>query len=182
MLPFEFRHVTELHELCNDASFWVSACHETSQIAWRWVPSTSKWLNESCMPPSKGPRTKLGYDNHLWKDVFSHPPTLTWHVLIRPFHLIGIPKHTFSYFLILSLFSPKQNFQYTLSHSLSVTPNIISYSRKWGYSSSTFSSSSVLHNYCFKRTILVEKKGRSNTPMPTWKLEISALGIAPRPP
>jgi len=45
MHPFEFRHVTELHELPNDG------CQ---------VPK--KWSNESCMPPSKGPRTKLGYD------------------------------------------------------------------------------------------------------------------------
>ena len=27
------------------------------------MPSTSKWPNTSCMPPSKGPWTKLGYDS-----------------------------------------------------------------------------------------------------------------------
>jgi len=34
------------------------------------VPSTSKWPNTSCMPPSTGPRTKLGYDrqhHYLWQ-------------------------------------------------------------------------------------------------------------------
>jgi len=33
MLSFDFRHVTELHELCNDAFFWFPACHGTSRIA-----------------------------------------------------------------------------------------------------------------------------------------------------
>ena len=32
MLPFYFRHITELHGLCNNASFWLLACHGTSQI------------------------------------------------------------------------------------------------------------------------------------------------------
>ncbi|KAK7396728.1 hypothetical protein VNO78_17886 [Psophocarpus tetragonolobus] len=42
--------------------------------------------------------------------------------------------------------------------------------RKRGCSSSASSSSSVLHNYRFKRTILVGKRGGSTTPVPTWKL------------
>ncbi|KAG5055731.1 hypothetical protein JHK85_008241 [Glycine max] len=42
--------------------------------------------------------------------------------------------------------------------------------RKRGCSSSASSSSSVLHNYRFKRTILVGKRGGSSTPVPTWKL------------
>jgi len=33
ILPFDFRHVTELHGLCNNASFWLPTCHETSRIA-----------------------------------------------------------------------------------------------------------------------------------------------------
>jgi len=33
MLSFDFWHVTELHELCNDVFFWFSACHRTSRIA-----------------------------------------------------------------------------------------------------------------------------------------------------
>jgi len=31
-LPFDFRHVTELHGLCNNTFFWLPACHETSRI------------------------------------------------------------------------------------------------------------------------------------------------------
>nr|XP_025605365.1 uncharacterized protein LOC112696736 isoform X2 [Arachis hypogaea] len=42
--------------------------------------------------------------------------------------------------------------------------------RKRGCSSSASSSSSVLHNYRFKRAILVGKRGGSTTPVPTWKL------------
>ena len=42
--------------------------------------------------------------------------------------------------------------------------------RKRGCSSSASSSSSVLHNYRFKRAILVGKRGGSSTPVPTWKL------------
>ncbi|XP_077250169.1 uncharacterized protein LOC143889736 [Tasmannia lanceolata] len=36
--------------------------------------------------------------------------------------------------------------------------------------SSTSSSSSVLHNYRFKRAILIGKRGGSSTPVPTWKM------------
>ncbi|MED6161706.1 hypothetical protein PIB30_063236, partial [Stylosanthes scabra] len=43
---------------------------------------------------------------------------------------------------------------------------------RWG-SSSASSSSSVLHNYKFKRAILVGKRGGSTTPIPTWKLLVS---------
>ena len=32
-LPLDFRHVTEIHGLCNNASFWHSACHGNSRIA-----------------------------------------------------------------------------------------------------------------------------------------------------
>ena len=32
-LPFNFRHVTELHWLCYNAFFWLPACHRTSRIA-----------------------------------------------------------------------------------------------------------------------------------------------------
>ncbi|XP_027350811.1 uncharacterized protein At5g41620-like [Abrus precatorius] len=42
--------------------------------------------------------------------------------------------------------------------------------RKRGCSSSASSSSSVLHNYRFKRAILVGKRGGSTTPVPTWRL------------
>ena len=62
MLPFDFRHVTESHELCNNASFWSLACHRTSRIVQQRVPSTSKRLNKGCMPSNNGTRTKLGYD------------------------------------------------------------------------------------------------------------------------
>ena len=47
---FGFQNVTELHELCNNASFWLPACYGTSWIMQRWVPSTSKWSNEGCIP------------------------------------------------------------------------------------------------------------------------------------
>ncbi|CAL9026353.1 unnamed protein product [Prunus brigantina] len=42
--------------------------------------------------------------------------------------------------------------------------------RKRGCSSSASSSSSIIQNYRFKRAILVGKRGRSSTPVPTWKL------------
>jgi len=61
--PFDFRHVTETHGLCNNASFWSPACHRTSRIVQQRVPSTSKRSNKGCMPSNNGPRTKLGYDN-----------------------------------------------------------------------------------------------------------------------
>ena len=32
-LPFDFRYVTDLYRLCNNAFFWLSACHRTSRIA-----------------------------------------------------------------------------------------------------------------------------------------------------
>ena len=49
---------------------------------------------------------------------------LTWDILIGSFHLIGILTHSLS--LSHSLFSPKQNFPYTLSHPLLVTPDAVS--------------------------------------------------------
>ncbi|KAL2345264.1 hypothetical protein Fmac_006549 [Flemingia macrophylla] len=54
--------------------------------------------------------------------------------------------------------------------------------RKRGCSSSASSSSSVLHNYRFKRTILVGKRGGSTTPVPTWKLITSRSPLRALPP
>ncbi|XP_061355175.1 uncharacterized protein LOC133299705 isoform X2 [Gastrolobium bilobum] len=51
--------------------------------------------------------------------------------------------------------------------------------RKRGCSSSASSSSSVLHNYRFKRAILVGKRGGSTTPVPTWKLMSSRSPLRP---
>ncbi|XP_014496268.1 uncharacterized protein At5g41620 [Vigna radiata var. radiata] len=51
--------------------------------------------------------------------------------------------------------------------------------RKRGCSSSASSSSSLLHNYRFKRTILVGKRGGSSTPVPTWKLMSSRSPLRP---
>ncbi|XP_027928327.1 uncharacterized protein LOC114185034 [Vigna unguiculata] len=51
--------------------------------------------------------------------------------------------------------------------------------RKRGCSSSASSSSSLLHNYRFKRTILVGKRGGSTTPVPTWKLMTSRSPLRP---
>jgi len=62
MLPFDFRHVTELHRSCNKALFWLLARYGTSRIVQQWVPSTSKRSSKGCMPSNNGPRTKLGYD------------------------------------------------------------------------------------------------------------------------
>ncbi|CAK9323011.1 unnamed protein product [Citrullus colocynthis] len=42
--------------------------------------------------------------------------------------------------------------------------------RKRGCSSSASSSSSILHNYRFKRAILVGKRAGSSTPLPSWRL------------
>nr|KYP48590.1 Uncharacterized protein At5g41620 family [Cajanus cajan] len=53
--------------------------------------------------------------------------------------------------------------------------------RKRGCSSSASSSSSVLHNYRFKRTILVGKRAGSTTPVPTWKLMTSRSPLRPLP-
>jgi len=63
MLPFDFRHVTEPHGLCNNASFWLLTCYKTSRIVQQWVPSTSKQSSKGCMPSNNGPRTKLGYES-----------------------------------------------------------------------------------------------------------------------
>jgi len=44
-LPFDFRHVTEFHGLCNNASFWFLACLRTSRTMHQRVPSTSCFLS-----------------------------------------------------------------------------------------------------------------------------------------
>lgn len=53
--------------------------------------------------------------------------------------------------------------------------------RKRGCSSSASSSSSMIHNYRFKRAILVGKRCGSTTPVPTWKL-MRALDSPKYPP
>ena len=63
MLPFDFRHVTELHGSCNNAFVWFLACYGTSRIVQQWVPSTSKRSSKGCIPSNNGPQTKLGYDS-----------------------------------------------------------------------------------------------------------------------
>ena len=63
ILPFDFRYVTEFHELRNNASFWFPTCLGTSRIVQQRVPNTSKWSTRGCMPSNNSPRTKLGYDS-----------------------------------------------------------------------------------------------------------------------
>ncbi|KAK7284821.1 hypothetical protein RJT34_19574 [Clitoria ternatea] len=64
----------------------------------------------------------------------------------------------------------RQNHYQNRTTTMDMIPGKI---RKRGCSSSASSSSSVLHNYRFKRAILVAKRGGSTTPVPTWKLMTS---------
>ena len=98
MLPFNFRHVTEFHGLCNNASFWFPACYETSRIVQQWVQSTSKWSNESRTPPNNGPRTKLGYDKTVLRSNALND--LSYPNFVREPSVVGM-RPSFDYFEVL---------------------------------------------------------------------------------
>lgn len=98
-------------------------------------------------------------------------------VAIIPLHPYFAINKGFFHFVML-----KQN-RSTMDNIMMIPGKI----RKRGCSSSASSSSSVLHNYRFKKTVLVGKRGGSTTPVPTWKLMTSrsplrALGSPKYPP